>query len=49
MEGLINVNILRNPLNWITVVLMTMVGLFAADAVIRLARQARGADPQTGN
>lgn len=48
MDRLINVNILRNPLNWLTVVLMTMVGLFAADAVIRLARQARGKSPQTG-
>lgn len=48
MDRLINTDILRNPLNWITVVLMTMVGLFAADAVIRLARQARGVSPQTG-
>ena len=48
MDRLVNVDILRNPLNWLTVVLMTMIGLFAVDSVVRLARQARGTSPETG-
>lgn len=33
MERFLNVGLLRNPLNWLTIFLMVLIGLFAVNSV----------------